>query len=143
MDSQILFQKSPKSIQYIAYALVALSILSCCSRPDYNIIIGFLALLLRSHHTSNSKKLFTKAVLHIVLLSCIIDILWIFKYTGFWRHEDERSDLWKSLALIHNTAYFCGFLEFLLKLPLVYFFYKEFKLYGTSIGELFSVKYSQ
>ena len=138
MDSQLI-ENSPKFILYAAYAIIALSIVSCCARPDYNIIVGLLALLLRCRRT----KLFTKAALHIVLLSCIFDIFWIIKYTGFWRHGDNTSDLWKSLATIHNTIYYIGFLEFLLKLPLLYSYYKQFKSYGSSIGELFNIKYSQ
>ena len=142
MDSQLLIQKTPKYITSLAYALIALSIFSCCSRPDYNVIIGFLVLLLRSHDTSDKKQFFSKAALHIILLSCIFDLFWIVKYTGFWRHGDDSTDLWKSLTFIHNTTYYCGFLEFVLKLPLMYFYYKQFRIYNSSIGSLFNIKYS-
>ena len=142
MESQLLIQKTPKYIISITYALIALSIFSCCSRPDYNIIIGFLVLLLRSHDTSDRKLFFTKAALHIILLSCIIDIFWIVKYTGLWRHGDDTTDLWKSLTFIHNTTYYSGFLEFILKLPLIYFYYKQFRFSHSSIGDLFNIKYS-
>ena len=60
MDSQLLIKKTPKYITSLAYALIALSIFSCCSRPDYNVIIGFLILLLRSHDASDRKQFFTK-----------------------------------------------------------------------------------
>ena len=142
MESQLLIKKTPKYIISITYALIALSIFSCCSRPDYNVIIGFLILLLRSHDASDRKQFFTKAALHIILLSCIIDIFWIVKYTGLWRHGDDTTDLWKSLTFIHNTTYYFGFLEFILKLPLIYFYYKQFRFSNSSIGDLFNIKYS-
>ena len=142
MESQLLIKKTPKYIISITYALIALSIFSCCSRPDYNVIIGFLVLLLRSHDTSDKKQFFSKAALHIILLSCIFDLFWIVKYTGFWRHGDDSTDLWKSLTFIHNTTYYSGFLEFVLKLPLMYFYYKQFRIYNSSIGSLFNIKYS-
>ncbi len=142
MESQLLIKKTPKYIISITYALIALSIFSCCSRPDYNVIIGFLILLLRSHDASDRKQFFTKAALQIILLSCIIDIFWIVKYTGLWRHGDDTTDLWKSLTFIHNTTYYFGFLEFILKLPLIYFYYKQFRFSNSSIGDLFNIKYS-
>ena len=142
MESQFLNKKSIKSISLMAWSLIGLSIFSCCSRPDYNVIIGFLVLLLRSYDSSDKKLFFCKAAIHIILLSCIFDIFWIFKYTSLWRHGEETSDLWKSLTFIHNSVYFCGFIELILKMPLILFYYKQFKMYGTSFGELFSLKYS-
>ena len=142
MESQFPNKKPTKTISLIAWSLIGLSIFSCCSRPDYNVIIGFLVLLLRSYDSSDKKLFFSKAAIHIILLSCIFDFFWIFKYTSFWRHGDETSDLWKSLTFIHNTVYFCGFIELFLKIPLIFFYYKQFRMYGTSIGELFSLKYT-
>ena len=142
MDTQFLGRRTPRTISLIAYALIVLAILSCCARPDFNVIIGFFVLLLRSFDSSNKKVFFSKACLHILLISCIFDFFWIFKYTGKWRHGKETSDLWKSLAFAHNTSYYFGYLEFCLKIPLIIFYYKQFRSYGTSIKELFKIKYN-
>ncbi len=142
MDSNLIVVKTPKRISFMAWCLIALSIFSCCSRPDYNVILGFLVLLLRYFDTSDKRQFFSKAALHILLLSCIFDGFWIVKYTNFWRHGRNTSDLWKSLSFIHNTVYYLGFVEFLIKIPLIIFYYKQFKSYGTSFTELFSIKYS-
>ena len=142
MDAQFLGRKTPKSISSMAWALIALSILSCSARPDYNVIIGFLVLLLRSFDSSDKKPFFSRACLHILVTPCIFDLFWIFKYTGKWRHGKETTDLWQSLAFIHNTSYYFAYLEFCLKIPLIIFYYKQFRSYGTSIKELFNIKYN-
>ena len=142
MDSQMLNQRSPKLATYLSWLLVALSIFSCSSRADYNIIIGFLTLLLRSQFASDKFKSFTKATIHIIVLSVIIDIIWIFEYYGFWKHGDERSELWQSLSFIHNSTYYLGVLECLIKIPLLLFLYQQFKGLNGVTGELISLNYS-
>ena len=143
MDSQVLSQKGSKLMPYLSWLLVALSIYSCSSRADYNIIIGFLILLLRSQFASDKFKSFTKATIHIILLSVIIDLIWLFEYYGYWKHGEDTSDLWKSLSLIHNTTYYLGIVEFLIKIPLILFLYKQFIGLGGQIGELIRLNYSQ
>ena len=143
MDSQTLSQNGSKLMPYCSWLLIALSIYSCSSRADYNIIIGFLILLLRSQYASDKFKSFTKATIHIILLSVIIDLIWIFEYYGFWKHGEDTSDLWKSLSFIHNTTYYLGILEFLLKIPLILFLYKQFRSLGGQISELINFNYSQ
>ena len=142
MDSQLIHQQSPKLISYLSWIMIAFSIYSCSARADYNIIIGFLILLLRSQSASEKYKLFIKAAIHILLISVLVDIIWIFEYTGYWRHGEETSDLWKSLSLIHNTTYFVGILECLLKIPILFFLYKTFNSLGGQRNELLNLKYS-
>ena len=142
MDSHLIIQKTPKQISFMTWCWIALSICSCSSRPDYNVILGFLVLLLRRFDTSDKRQFFSKAALHILLLSCIFDGFWIVKYTGIWRHGRDTSDLWKSLSFIHNFVYYLGYVELLVKIPLIYYYYKQFRSYGTTFTELFSIKYS-
>ena len=141
MDSKLLSHNKSKLLVYISWSLVALSILSCCARSDYNILCGFLMLFLRSYNSNDKKKFFIKLVLHILLLASIFDIIWIIKFATFWRHGEETSELWQSLSNIHNTVYFAGIFEFLLKIPLIYFCYLQFRAFGGVTGELFSLKY--
>ena len=141
MDSQLINPKSVKPLFYIIWGLIAISIFSCCSRADYNIICGFLILLLRSYDANNKRKHFSKLSLHILLIACIFDIIWIIKFASFWSHGEETSDLWKSLSFIHNSTYYLGIVEFLLKIPLIMYCYNLFKSFGGVTGELFSLKY--
>ena len=132
--------KETKSSLYMTWGLIASSILSCFCRPDYNIVYGFLVLFLRSRN--NGKKIL-RCGIHLLLLSIIIDIIWIIKYTSVWRHGEETSELWQSLSFTHNLAYFLAIIEMIIKLPLIFFYFKQFKNSGGNNLELFSFTYSK
>ena len=134
--------KGPKTNRLLAWTMVISSIISCCSRADYNIAVGFLVLMLRSLTSTEKLKLGTKGIIHIILLSLIFDIIWVIEYTGYWTHGEDSSDLWKSLSLIHNFAYYLGIFEFLLKIPIIFFLYKQFIEQGGQNMELLSLNYS-
>ena len=138
MKSGLLNRSKERYQLYIIWGLIASSILSCFSRPDYNIICGFLVLLLRNK-TNGNKPI--RCGIQILCFSLIFDIIWIIKYTGCWRHGEETSALWQSLSSAHNLAYFLSFIEFLLKLPLVMIFFNTFKRDGGRNAELFSLRY--
>ena len=129
-----------KTILLFIWGLIALSILSCFSRPDYNIVCGFLILFLRSRNYG-TKSL--RCGIHILLLSIIFDIIWIIKYSSAWRHGEETSELWQSLSFTHNFAYLLGILEMLIKLPLLYIYFAKFKSSGGNNRELINFAYSK
>ena len=143
MDPRTMNSKNLNLIKLIAWTIVVSSIISCSSRADYNIAIGYLILLLRSLTSTEKLKLGTKGCIHIILVSIIFDIIWIIQYYSYWRHGEDTSDLWKSLSLIHNVAYYLGIFEFLLKLPTMFFLYKQFNSLGGELKELISLKYSK
>ena len=143
MNSQLLPNRQKNFFLYMIWSLIALSIFSCSSRADYNIICGFLILLLRNISSYDNYKSAIKGGIHILILTIIFDIIWIVQYTGFWRHGKETSDLWKSLSFIHNSVYYVGILEFLLKFPLIYSYFNQFKNFGGSNTELLSFRYSE
>ncbi len=128
----------PRITLYIIWGLIASSILSCFSRPDYNIICGFLVLFLRNKNNGNKS---IRCGIQLLVFSIIFDLIWIIKYTSFWRHGEETSELWQSLSFTHNLAYFLGFLEMLLKIPLILVYLTKFRNSGGRNAELFSFRY--
>ena len=76
-------------------------------------------------------------------MSIIFDIIWIIQYYSYLKHGVYTSDIWKSLSFIHNLAYYLGICEFLLKLPVMLFLYKQFNSLGGELKELMSLKYSK
>ena len=128
----------PRVTLYIIWGLIASSILSCFSRPDYNIICGFLVLFLRNKNNGNKS---IRCGIQLLVFSIIFDLIWIIKYTSFWRHGEETSELWQSLSFTHNLAYFLGFLEMLLKIPLILVYLTKFRNSGGRNAELFSFRY--
>ena len=128
----------PRITLYIIWGLIASSILSCFSRPDYNIMCGFLVLFLRNKNNGNKS---IRCGIQLLVFSIIFDLIWIIKYTSFWRHGEETSELWQSLSFTHNLAYFLGFLEMLLKIPLILVYLTKFRNSGGRNAELFSFRY--
>ena len=141
MDSQFIPPKSKSISNIMLWILIATSILSCSCRADYNIIIGFLLLMLRSHRTEKYKQ-FAKVIIHIIILSLLFDLIWIWQYTSYWKHGEETSELWQSLSFVHSLVYYLGICEFLLKIPIILFLYQHFIKLGCTIKDLLNLKYS-
>ena len=141
MEDKLLANNMPKTSTILTWSLITLSIISCCSRPDYNIIIGFLILFFRGLNSSEKRKLITRVQIQLLLLSLIFDIFWIIRYNSLWTHGEETSELWRSLSSVHNMAFYLGVIEFLIKIPLCLFFYKYFSDNQGVIKELMNFQY--
>ena len=141
MEDKLLSNNMPKTSTILTWSLITLSVISCCSRPDYNIIIGFLILFFRGLNASDKQKMISRIQLQALILSFIFDILWIIKYNSLWTHGEETSEIWQSLSTVHNIAFYLGVLEFLIKIPLCLFFYKDFSDNQGAIKELLNFQY--
>ena len=141
MEDKLLSNNMPKTSTILTWSLITLSVISCCSRPDYNIIIGFLILFFRGLNASDKQKMISRIQLQALILSFIFDILWIIKYNSLWTHGEETTEIWRSLSTVHNIAFYLGVLEFLIKIPLCLFFYKDFSDNQGAIKELLNFQY--
>ena len=141
MEDKLLSNNMPKTSTILTWSLITLSVISCCSRPDYNIIIGFLILFFRGLNASDKQKMISRIQFQALILSFIFDILWIIKYNSLWTHGEETSEIWRSLSTVHNIAFYLGVLEFLIKIPLCLFFYKDFSDNQGAIKELLNFQY--
>ena len=141
MEDKLLANNLPKTSTLLTWSLIGLSIISCCSRPDYNIVMGFLILFFRGLNTSEKRKIILRVEIQFLILSLIYDIFWIIRYNSLWTHGEETSELWRSLSPIHNMAFYLGILEFLIKIPLCLFFYKDFSDNQGVIKELVNFQY--
>ena len=141
MDSQPLLKNLPKTSTLLTWSIIAISIISCCSRPDYNVIIGFAILFFRGLNSGEKQKILLRIQLQLLTISFIFDILWILKYNSYWTHGEETSELWQSLSTIHNLAFYLGVLELLLKIPLCLFIYKQFSENQGSTKDLMNFNY--
>ena len=141
MEDKLLANNLPKTSTLLTWSLITLSIISCCSRPDYNIVMGFLILFFRGLNTSEKRKIILRVEIQFLILSLIYDIFWIIRYNSLWTHGEETSELWRSLASVHNIAFYLGILEFLIKIPLCLFFYKDFSDNQGVIKELVNFQY--
>ena len=133
---------SPKMTLILSWSLITLSIVSCCARPDYNIVIGFLILFFRGLNQSEKQKIISRLQIQLLIISLLFDIFWIFKYNSIWTHGEETSELWQSLSAVHNTAFYFGVIEFLIKIGLGLFLFKEFSVNQGVIKDLFNFRYN-
>ena len=131
----------PKTTSLLSWALIASSMVSCYSRPDYNIILGFLILFFRGHNSGDKQKTVNRFQIQILLISLLFDIFWILKYNSYWCHGEETSELWQSLSLIHNCAFYLGIVECLIKIIIVLFIYQDFTKIQGSPKELINFSY--
>ena len=141
MEDKLLSNNMPKTSTILTWSLITLSVISCCSRPDYNIIIGFLILFFRGLNASDKQKMISRIQLQALIFSFIFNIIWIIKYNSLWTHGEETSEIWRSLSTVHNIAFYLGVLEFLIKIPLCLFFYKDFSDNQGAIKELLNFQY--
>ena len=126
-EHQLITDKIPISNSIITWTIIALSIISCCSSPDYNIIIGFLLLFFRGVNNSEKQKIISRVKVQLLVISLLFDILCILKNNSYWTHGEETSELWQSLSFAHNLAFYLFICEFLLKIYLCFGLYKDFK----------------
>ena len=141
MSSQPLVNNPPKISNLLTWSLITLSTISCCSRPDYNIIIGFLILFIRGLNAGEKKIVVSRLQVQFLIISLIIDIFWVIKFNSVWTHGEENTDLWNSLSFIHNLAFYLGIFEFLIKIPLCLFLYKDFSESQGAVKDLFNFDY--
>ena len=140
MDT-LITQKTTNNSNLLSWILIVSAIFCCSCRADYNVIIGFLILFLRSQSFSDKLKLLLKATFQILILSLFFDVIWIWQYTSYWRHGKDTSDIWKSLSFVHNLTYYLGIFEFLLKFPILTIIFKQFKSVGGKNNELLNLNY--
>ena len=133
--------KTPKFVLFGAWILVALSILSCMGRADYNLIVGFVLLFLR-HFFQSQTKLAFKASIQVLFLSLVFDFIWVLVFFSSWSHGDDRSEYWNTLFWVHNLVYLNGILELILKCGLVFLYFIQFKSFGR-VQELLNLRYDK
>ena len=110
------------------------------SNKFFRLLSLFVTLFLFLRNKNGGTKSIRCAI-QLLVFSIIFDLIWIIKYTSFWRHGEETSELWQSLSFTHNLAYFLGFLEMLLKIPLILVYLTKFRNSGGRNAELFSFRY--
>ena len=144
MGKEKMIPKSiPRTTSLLTWGLIASSIISCYSRADYNIILGFLILFVRGHNSGEKKRLLNRFQIQILLISLIFDIIWIIEYYSYWTHGDETSELWQSLSFIHNCAFCLAIIEFCIKIFVTLFIYQDFTKSEGTISELIDFNYKQ
>lgn len=92
-----------------------MSVLSCLIRNDYNVIFAFFILMILNKFYINNTSFFTKLIIHLLVVACIADLIWLLVMWSFWGVTLKKNPYWEGLSGIHSFGLFMGILEIGLK----------------------------
>lgn len=117
-----------KLVSRLSLILIILSITSCLIRPDFNIICGFLIIIILNRYLFRDEQLFLKIIIHILIANCLLEILWfILSFPSFISHN-KNNIFWNSLLTIHSIGLILAFIQLLFKIFMCYITYKEYNI---------------
>ena len=92
------------------------SIASCLLRNDYNIVFSFLFLFIYSNVSTESKKYFSKIMIHITICLIFGDLFWItILNSNLKTKKSVNLTFLKSLSGMQSFINFLGIFEILIK----------------------------
>ena len=81
-------------------------------------------------------------MIHVVLLFCIVDIVWMCVIIPFWT-SGSTTEYWEGLKGLHTFGIIFSFLELLNKLAIGHFLAIDYKNDNNDIKQLLSFKYEE
>ena len=122
------------------WVLIGFSIFSCLSRNDYNLIAGFLLLIIFNNYSSDL-KFTSKITIHILSVLTVFDLVWLIAMSFVWDHKNNYAqDYWSSLSWMHTMIFWFGFIEMVYKIALVVYMIINFKK-EYSMNDLLNLNY--
>ena len=95
-------------------------------RADYNIVYGFLLLVILTKYFYLDQKHFLKVILHLSVGLSIFDLIWFAVSMSSWTLS--KGTYWKSLLTMHWIVLIISFIELLIKAVIAYLVYRDFTL---------------
>ena len=130
------YQKSDenkiKLISRLSFFLILISITSCLIRPDFNLICGFLIIIIFNRYLFKDEPLFLKIIIHILIATSILEIIWfIFSLPSFF-FLNKSNIFWKSLSLMHSTGLVLAIIQLLLKIIMCFILYNQYNIVSNN-----------
>ena len=121
-----------KLVSRLSFFLIILSITSCLIRPDFNLICGFLIIIIFNRYLFKDEPLFLKIIIHILIATSILEIIWfIFSLPSFF-FLNKSNIFWKSLSLMHSTGLVLAIIQLLLKIIMCFILYNQYNIVSDS-----------
>ena len=121
-----------KLVSRLSFFLIILSITSCLIRPDFNLICGFLIIIIFNRYLFKDEPLFLKIIIHILIAASILEIIWfIFSLPSFF-FLNKTNTFWKSLSLMHSTGLILALIQLLLKIIMFFILYNQYNIVSDS-----------
>ena len=132
MENQRTDNNTIKLVSRLSFFLIILSITSCLIRPDFNLICGFLIIIIFNRYLFKDEPLFLKIIIHILIAASILEIIWfIFSLPSFF-FLNKTNTFWKSLSLMHSTGLVLAIIQLLLKIIMCFILYNQYNIVSDS-----------
>ena len=132
MENQRTDNNTIKLVSRLSFFLIILSITSCLIRPDFNLICGFLIIIIFNRYLFKDEPLFLKIIIHILIATSILEIIWfIFSLPSFF-FLNKSNIFWKSLSLMHSTGLVLAIIQLLLKIIMCFILYNQYNIVSDS-----------
>ena len=132
MENQRTDNNTIKLVSRLSFFLIILSITSCLIRPDFNLICGFLIIIIFNRYLFKDEPLFLKIIIHILIATSILEIIWfIFSLPSFF-FLNKTNTFWKSLSLMHSTGLILALIQLLLKIIMCFILYNQYNIVSDS-----------
>ncbi len=119
-------------VSRLSFFLIILSITSCLIRPDFNLICGFLIIIIFNRYLFKDEPLFLKIIIHILIATSILEIIWfIFSLPSFF-FLNKSNIFWKSLSLMHSTGLILALIQLLLKIIMCFILYNQYNIVSNN-----------
>ena len=132
MENQRTDNNTIKLVSRLSFFLIILSITSCLIRPDFNLISGFLIIIIFNRYLFKDESLFLKIIIHILIATSILEIIWfIFSLPSFF-FLNKSNIFWKSLSLMHSTGLVLAIIQLLLKIIMCFILYNQYNIVSNN-----------
>ena len=129
-------------IGLLAWVLVLLAIFACLWRNDCNVLMGLLMILILNRQFNSNPALYSKIIIHLLLVLIIIDLVWMFIMFPYWNDEKNEEIYTGAANALHTWVEIIGVLELLVKGGMLFFLITFYKNLGGSFKGLLNLKYS-
>lgn len=128
------------TLQKLSWLLIGLSATSSIMRTDFNIVYGYVILIILAKYYYLDSKLFLKIILHCAIALSGFDLLWFIVSMSSW--TSKEGIYWKSLYTMHWVVIIISFIELIVKCLIGYLAYNEFmKLFSSDYAYLTKFDY--
>lgn len=132
MENQRTDNNTIKLVSRLSFFLIILSITSCLIRPDFNLISGFLIIIIFNRYLFKDESLFLKIIIHILIAASILEIIWFFFSLPSFFFLTETNTFWKSLSLMHSIGLTLALIQLLLKIIMCCILYNQYKIVSNN-----------
>ena len=99
-----------KLLKISSYIYIFLSIFCCLARCDFNVFFAFGMIIVLNNFYYNNRNIYSKIILHILIILCGLDVLWVVIMLVYWNGASSN-ELWGKVTGLRNFVIFISVCE--------------------------------